>query len=108
MPPGPTLSNAHYRQAGQRFKTGLLDLFEPSNGGSTNVPKAKVKVKPKVGRLALFDLVEPGTAEPDANSAHAGAPVWSGDHGCATSGFVSESLTGPALSTTGFVDKGHK
>lgn len=72
-------SNAHYRKSGQRLKTGLLYLHEPGKGGATNFPKAKAKVKPKVGRLALFDLVEPGTAEPDVNSIHAGTPVWSGE-----------------------------
>jgi len=75
----PDPSNAHYRSAGQRLKTGLLYLHEPGKGGATNFPKAKAKVKPKVGRLALFDLVEPGTAEPDLNSVHAGTPVWSGE-----------------------------
>lgn len=75
----PDPSNQHYRQAGQRLKTGLLYLHEPGKGGSTNFPKAKAKVKPKVGRLALFDLVEPGTAEPDLNAVHAGTPVWSGE-----------------------------
>lgn len=75
--PDPT--NAHYRMAGQRLKTGLLYLHEPGKGGSTSFPKAKAKVKPKVGRLALFDLVEPGTAEPDLKSVHAGTPVWSGE-----------------------------
>lgn len=75
----PDPSNQHYRMAGQRLKTGLLYLHEPGKGGATNFPKAKAKVKPKVGRLALFDLVEPGTAEPDLNSVHAGTPVWSGE-----------------------------
>lgn len=72
-------SNQHYRQSGQRLKTGLLYLHEPGKGGATNFPKAKAKVKPKVGRLALFDLVQPGTAEPDLNAVHAGTPVWSGE-----------------------------
>lgn len=75
--PDPT--NAHYRQSGQRLKTGLLYLHEPGKGGATSFPKAKAKVKPKVGRLALFDLVLPGTAEPDVDSVHAGTPVWSGE-----------------------------
>ena len=75
----PDPSNAHYRQAGQRLKTGLLYLYEPGKGGATNFPKVKTKVKPKVGRLALFDLVEPGTAKPDLKSVHAGTPVWSGE-----------------------------
>lgn len=75
----PDPSNAHYRMAGQRLKTGLLYLHEPGKGGATSFPKAKAKVKPKVGRLALFDLVEPGTAEPDLKSVHAGTPVWSGE-----------------------------
>lgn len=75
----PDPSNNHYRMAGQRLKTGLLYLHEPGKGGSTTFPKAKAKVKPKVGRLALFELVEPGTAEPDPNAVHAGTPVWSGE-----------------------------
>lgn len=75
----PDPSNAHYRQAGQRLKTGLLYLYEPNKGGATKFPKAKAKVKPKIGRLALFDLVEPGTADPDLDSVHAGTPVWSGE-----------------------------
>jgi len=75
----PDPSNEHYRRAGQRLKTGLLYLHEPTKGGATSFPKAKAKVKPKVGRLTLFDLVQPGTAEPDAKAVHAGTPVWSGD-----------------------------
>jgi len=75
----PDPSNKHYRMAGQRLKTGLLYLHEPNKGGSTSFPKAKAKVKPKVGRLALFDLVEPGTADPDPRAIHAGTPVWSGE-----------------------------
>jgi len=75
----PDPSNAHYRQSGQRLKTGLLYLYEPGKGGATSFPKAKAKVKPKIGRLALFDLVHPGTAEPDVDSVHAGTPVWSGE-----------------------------
>lgn len=72
-------SNAHYRKSGQRLKTGLLYLHEPGKGGATSFPKVKAKVKPKVGRLALFDLVHPGTAEPDVDAVHAGTPVWSGE-----------------------------
>lgn len=75
----PDPSNAHYRNSGQRLKTGLLYLHEPGKGGATSFPKAKAKVKPKIGRLALFDLVHPGTAEPDLDSIHAGTPVWSGE-----------------------------
>jgi len=75
----PDPSNSHYRKAGQRLKTGLLYLHEPGKGGATTFPKAKAKVKPKVGRFALFELVEPGTAEPDTKAVHAGTPVWSGE-----------------------------
>lgn len=72
-------TNAHYRRSGQRLKTGLLYLHEPGKGGATSFPKVKAKVKPKIGRLAMFDLVHPGTAEPDLDSVHAGTPVWSGE-----------------------------
>lgn len=75
----PDPSNREYRRSGQRLKTGLLYLYEPNKGGATNFPKAKAKVKPKVGRLALFDLVIPGTVEPDVDAVHAGTPVWSGE-----------------------------
>ena len=64
---------------GQRLKTGLLYLYEPAKGGATSFPKAKAKVKPKIGRLALFDLVHPGTSEPNVDAVHAGTPVWSGE-----------------------------
>lgn len=69
----------HFRRDGQRLKTGLLYLHEPNKGGATSFPKVKAKVKPKIGRLALFDLVVPGTNEPDLNAVHAGTPVWSGE-----------------------------
>lgn len=67
------------RIAGQRLKTGLLYLAAPNKGGATSFPKAKAKVKAKPGRLALFDLVIPGTTEPDFDAMHAGTPVWSGE-----------------------------
>ncbi|MEM7092539.1 MAG: 2OG-Fe(II) oxygenase [Actinomycetota bacterium] len=75
----PEEDNAFYRRSGQRLLTGLLYLHEPAKGGATNFPKAKAKVKPKIGRLAVFDLVHPGSTEPDLASVHAGTPVWSGE-----------------------------
>ena len=87
-------SNKHYRQAGQRLKTGLLYLHEPGKGGATTFPKAKAKVKPKIGRLALFDLVEPGTAEPDPKAVHAGTPVWSGEKWVCNFWFCERTVKG--------------
>ncbi len=75
----PDPSNPHFKRSGQRLKTGLLYLQEPGKGGSTSFPKVKAKVKPVVGRLVLFDLVIPGTTEPDERAVHAGNPVWSGE-----------------------------
>ncbi len=87
-------SNAHYKRSGQRLKTGLLYLHEPGKGGATSFPKVKAKVKPKVGRLTLFDLVQPGTAEPDLNSVHAGTPVWSGEKWACNFWFCERAVKG--------------
>ena len=75
----PGVDDPSLKRDGQRLKTGLLYLAAPNKGGSTSFPKAKAKVRPKAGRLAMFDLVVPGTTQPDYRAMHSGTPVWSGE-----------------------------
>lgn len=68
-------ASRHLRNGGQRIKTGLLYLAAPSMGGSTAFPNVKARVKPKAGRLVLFDTVLPGTTTPHPDAIHSGMPV---------------------------------
>jgi len=73
--PNETGASRHLRNGGQRIKTGLLYLAAPSIGGSTAFPNVKARVKPKAGRLVLFDTVMPGTTTPHPDAIHSGMPV---------------------------------
>jgi len=72
--PDEPAGRSQLRNGGQRLRTGLLYLAEPSMGGSTAFPKVKARVKPKVGRLVLFDTVLDDGA-PNPKSLHSGMPV---------------------------------
>lgn len=77
--PAEPAGAARIRQGGQRLRTGLLYLAAPSAGGGTAFPKVKARVKPKPGRLVLFDLVLPDSTDPDPASIHTGLPVIAGE-----------------------------
>lgn len=65
------------KRGGQRTKTALVYLNEEFTGGETEFPKLSIKVKPKRGKLVLWDNTNPdGT--PDYDSLHAGLPVETG------------------------------
>lgn len=93
----PGVDDANLRRDGQRLKTGLLYLAAPTRGGATSFPKAKAKVKAKPGRLVLFDLVVPGTTEPDYNAMHAGNPVWSGEKWACNFWFCERTVKGASM-----------
>lgn len=90
----PGVDDVSIRRDGQRLKTGLLYLAAPNKGGATSFPKAKAKVRAKAGRLALFDLVVPGTTEPDYRAMHAGTPVWSGEKWACNFWFCERAVKG--------------
>jgi len=77
--PGERAGAARIRQGGQRVRTGLLYLAAPKAGGGTAFPKVKARVKPKPGRLVLFDLLLPDSNEPNLDSIHTGLPVVGGE-----------------------------
>lgn len=65
------------KRGGQRLKTALVYLNEEFTGGETEFPKMSIKVKPKKGKLVLWDNTNPD-GSPDYDSLHAGLPVETG------------------------------
>jgi prolyl 4-hydroxylase len=65
------------KRGGQRLKTALVYLNDEFTGGETEFPKMSIKVKPKKGKLVLWDNTNPD-GSPDYESLHAGLPVESG------------------------------
>ena len=64
-------------QGGQRIKTCLIYLNEDFEGGETDFPNIPYKVKPKTGKLAMFNSIDDnGGIIPQ--SLHAGLPVTKG------------------------------
>ena len=65
------------KQGGQRIKTCLIYLNEEFDGGETEFPKMKCKLKPKTGLMVMWDNTDKnGVIIPE--SEHAGLPVLSG------------------------------
>ena len=90
----PGVDDISLKTSGQRLKTGLLYLAAPNKGGSTSFPKAKAKVRSKPGRLVVFDLVVPGTTQPDYRAMHSGTPVWSGEKWACNFWFCERTVKG--------------
>jgi prolyl 4-hydroxylase len=66
-------------QGGQRLFTTLCYLNDVEDGGETEFPHLKIKVKPKLGRVLIFGNTRLGTASPHPHSLHAGRSVASGE-----------------------------
>lgn len=63
---------------GQRLFTTLCYLNDVEDGGETEFPYLKIKVKPKLGRVLVFGNTRLGTSTPHPHSHHAGRPVANG------------------------------
>lgn len=63
---------------GQRLFTTLCYLNNVEDGGETEFPHLKIKVKPKLGRVLIFGNTRLGTNVPHPHSHHAGRSVTSG------------------------------
>ena len=64
---------------GQRLYSTMIYLNNVAEGGATVFPKIGVKVEPTPGRLLMFAVTVPGSAEPDPQAIHAGEPVIEGE-----------------------------
>jgi len=62
-----------------RVYTGLLYLNDNFTGGETEFPRLGIKVKPKAGRLVIWQNIASGSTTPHPLSLHAGLPVESGE-----------------------------
>lgn len=75
--PGESYYEDELSRGGQRLKTALVYLNDEFEGGETNFPNLNIMVKPKKGKLVLWDNInEDGSL--DYDSLHAGLPVKSG------------------------------
>jgi prolyl 4-hydroxylase len=64
-------------RGGQRIKSCLIYLNEEFEGGETKFITKDLLIKPRTGKLLLWDNVHPD-GSPDYDSLHAGLPVLSG------------------------------
>ena len=67
------------KYGGARIKTALVYLNAVEEGGSTNLNKINVDVKPEQGKLLVFENTYPGTNVKHPLSEHAGMPVIKGE-----------------------------
>ncbi len=75
--PGEYYYDSEIERGGQRLKTALIYLNDDFEGGETHFPSLNLVVKPKKGKLVIWDNVnEDGSL--DFNSLHAGLPVKKG------------------------------
>lgn len=65
-------------RGGQRLFTTLCYLNDVEEGGETEFPYLKLKVKPKVGRVLIFGNTRLGTADGHPHANHAGRTVEGG------------------------------
>lgn len=66
-------------RGGQRLFTSICYLNDVEEGGSTDFPKLKLSVKPKLGRILIFGNTRLGTAEGHPHSIHTGTSVTKGE-----------------------------
>jgi prolyl 4-hydroxylase len=59
---------------GNRVKTALVYLNDGYVGGETEFPKLNLKIKPEIGKLIIWDNLNPDGSDDDT-SFHAGLPV---------------------------------
>ena len=63
---------------GQRLKTVLCYLNDVGEGGETEFPQLKLKIKPEKKKLIAFSNVYPGTNKKHLKSEHCGCPIKKG------------------------------
>jgi len=99
--PGEPAGAERIRRGGQRVRTGLLYLAAPKAGGGTAFPKVRARVKPKAGRLVLFDLLLPESSDPNPDSIHTGLPVVGGEKWACNFWFRDRSQKSTSSGRTG-------
>ena len=67
------------KYGGFRLLTALCYLNDVEEGGGTNFPKLNITVKPKKGRILVFQNTYEGTNNRHIMSEHAGMPVIKGE-----------------------------
>lgn len=71
--------NEALSRGGQRLFTTLCYLNDVEEGGETEFPKLKLKIKSKLGRVLIFGNTILGTSQPHPHSHHAGRSVTKGE-----------------------------
>jgi len=66
-------------KGGQRLLTALVYLNDVDEGGETSFKNLNILVKPKSGRMVVFENTQKGTLIPDEKSLHSGKPVIKGE-----------------------------
>jgi hypothetical protein len=89
-----TENGQHFSKWGhQRITTVLLYLNDVEEGGSTNFPKLKIDVSPKMGRIVIFNNVGESIMTPHPLSLHSGQPVIKGEKWACNLWFHARPMT---------------
>lgn len=64
---------------GQRIVTALVYLNAIREGGATSFPNLDLEIRPKAGRMVVFENTGDDITRPHPDSLHAGTPVISGE-----------------------------
>ena len=80
--------------SGQRVITALIYLVDVESGGETKFPQLDLDVKPKRGRIVIFQTCEDGTSNPNEKSLHGGMPVIAGEKWAANLWFREKKFIG--------------
>lgn len=67
------------RKGGARLRTGLVYLCDVEEGGGTKMTRLDIVVKPKQGRLLVFENCQRDSNEKHIDSLHEGMPVIKGE-----------------------------
>ena len=62
-------------KSGQRVMTALMYLNDVAKGGGTGFPHLDAEIRPRKGRIVIFQTCVYGTKEPNPKSLHGGLPV---------------------------------
>ena len=81
-----TAQDTSGEHAGQRLTTAFCYLNDVEAGGETDFPLLKACVRPKRGRVVMFDNVN-ADGSPDPSTLHAGLPIERGEKWLATMWF---------------------
>jgi len=72
-------SKTYLGRGGQRMVTALVYLNDVTKGGGTGFKKLNIEVKPKKGRIVVFENCYEGTNVVHPDSLHSGRPVIEGE-----------------------------